>query len=313
MVKIKKQNILSGLKKITRFGLSIPLSNILLVYGNHILPTKMLKSISNWRNKRIEKYINSYIKYPDIKYPLHERGCDKIWVLWLQGEDKMPLIPRMCLRSIRKYAGSHEVVLLSINNLHKYYTLPPRIKHLYEQGNITAAHLSDIIRIGLLSTHGGFWIDSTMFLTKDIDDEIINRDFFSMKSAPEGLYVSECRWAGFCMLMNRGSMLPHILQSMITQYWEKHDWLIDYFMLDYLIDMAVNHYPDVKKLINDNPTNNPQLHALSPLLCSKYDEKLYQHITKNTSFFKLSWKLFSDSELLKHKDNFYNMINAKVL
>ena len=39
---------------------------------------------------------------------------------------------------------------------------------------------------------------------------------------------------------------PHILQSMITQYWEKHDWLIDYFMLDYLIDMAVNHYPDVK-------------------------------------------------------------------
>ncbi len=208
----------------------------------------MLKSISNWRNKRIEKYINSYIKYPDIKYPLHERGCDKIWVLWLQGEDKMPLIPRMCLRSIRKYAGSHEVVLLSINNLHKYYTLPPRIKHLYEQGNITAAHLSDIIRIGLLSTHGGFWIDSTMFLTKDIDDEIFNRDFFSMKSAPEGLYVSECRWAGFCMLMNRGSMLPHILQSMITQYWEKHDWLIDYFMLDYLIDMAVNHYPDVKKI-----------------------------------------------------------------
>ena len=41
---------------------------------------------------------------------------------------------------------------------------------------------------------------------------------------------------------------PHILQSMITQYWEKHDWLIDYFMLDYLIDMAVNHYPDVKKI-----------------------------------------------------------------
>lgn len=307
MSRIKYRNIVSGVKKIIRFGLFIPLSNLVLVYGKRFVPTAVIDWLVNRRNKHIETEIE---KICGTQYclPPREPGGDKIWFLWLQGENNMPLIPRLCLSSLRKNANGHEVVVLSMDNIEEYLVLPERIKSLYANGNITAAHLSDIIRVGLWAAHGGFWIDSTMFLTSPIDENIFSTKAFSMKSAPEGFYVSECRWAGFCFYMNRAAVLPHMLRSMLYKYWETEDILIDYFMLDYLIDISIKISEEARSEIESIPFNNPALHALCPLLPCKFSQAEFNRITETTSFFKLSWKEFSDSMLLDCKDNFYHYL-----
>jgi len=307
MAKIKISNILSGIKKIHKFGLYIPVTNVLLVYGSRFLPHRLLHIISNHRNRLIEDKIIGITGDCEVEAN-HPSGGGRIWVLWLQGEDNMPSIPRMCLNSIRKNSNGHEVVLLTLENLNQYIELPERIMRLFNQGKITAAHFSDIVRVALWATHGGFWIDSTMYLTEPIPNELFERDIFSMKSVATGFYVSECRWAGFCFYMNRRSVLPHMLYDMLFKYWAKETWLIDYFMLDYLIDIAVKKSDMVKSEIDDIPYNNPRLHDLCPLLCEKYDDSKFKDLTENTSFFKLSWKQYTQSELNAVPDNFYNKL-----
>ena len=240
-------NIKNYIQKTFRFGWFIPFSNLLIVYGRYFLPYKTLKSISDYRNNLIEGKISSIVG--DISYvpiTMTSDGSAKIWVLWLQGEEKMPLIPKLCLASIRKYSGLHEVVLLSWETLDNYVKLPSRIKELYDKGNISAAHLSDIIRIHLLCTYGGFWIDSTVMLTSPLSEQIFSSSFYTMKSKPEGFYVSECRWSGFCLYMSKNHPLAQVVNSMLQNYWEKENWLIDYFMLDYLIDIACKTFPEIK-------------------------------------------------------------------
>lgn len=312
MKKIGLNNIKSGLNKIYRFGFFIPLTNVIINYGRSILPNNLLSKLSIYRDKVIENKILGIIGDIDLEKNTGKISkSDKIWVLWLQGEDNMPPIPRMCVESIRKHSNGHEVVLLTYNNIDEYYQLPDRIKFLYEKGNITAAHLSDIIRVGLLATHGGFWIDSTMFLSEDIPGDIFNSDFFSIKNAEEGLYVSRCRWAGFCLFMKGNTLLPYILNEMLQKYWEKQDWLIDYFMLDYLIDIAANKYPAINELIEKCHLNNPNLHKLAPILCEDYNEEVYSKLISDTRMFKLSWKQFSTQQLQSNPNSFYTKLMEK--
>ena len=306
MIKIRFKNIISGWNKIKRFGLFIPVSNIVLNYCHSFLPDRVIKSIFNRRNDLIERAIIQTIGNTTESDALNTSGkSDKIWVLWLQGESQMPLIPQMCLNSIRKHSNGHEVILLSMDNLHEYCPLSDRILNLYKNGNITPAHMSDIIRVELLCRHGGFWIDSTVYLTSDIPKSIFEKEIYSMKSEPEGLYVSECRWAGFCIFMKSSFILSDMLHDMLQRYWDKQDWLIDYFILDYLIDIAAKKSKTVADAINSIPYNNCHLHSLAPLLAHNYDEETFNQLIKDTSFFKLSWKLYSNDELLSNPGNFY--------
>lgn len=288
------------------------MSNLLLVYGRKFLPYRMLKKVSDKRNVLIEKKILDVVgPLPsDEDMRITPNGTSIIWFCWLQGEDKMPLIPRLCLESIRKNSNGHDVVVITESNLSEYICISDKIIELYKKGNITAAHFSDIIRLGLLDKYGGFWIDSTMYLTKPIDDAVFTASLYSMKSEPEGFYVSECRWAGFCFRMSQESRLPGVVNKILLNYWEKEEWLIDYFMIDYLFDIAYRHFSDVKDDIDAIPFNNPELHKLCPKLCDDFNEEEFNRLTENTSFFKLSWKAFSSEQLLDNPANYYHHLKA---
>lgn len=306
---IKIYNVKSFCAKTLRFGLFIPFSNLILVYGRTFVPTSILVRISIARNRKIENKIKSIIgNIEDIEIQNDNIIKKNIWFCWLQGEDNMPLIPSMCLQSIKKNANGHDVVVVSLKNIDNYLKLSDRIKSLYQKGNITSAHLSDIIRIGLLSKYGGFWIDATMYLTSPISKDTFEQKLYSLKSQPQGFYVSKCQWSGFCFFMNQHSKLPHIVKNMLDNYWENEKWLIDYFMIDYLIDMAYNMDTDVKNDIDAIPFSNQELHSLSPLLCAEFDMDTFRYLTKSTSFFKLSWKMYSDEQLLANKNNYYHFL-----
>lgn len=91
-----------------------------------------------------------------------------IWVLWWQGLENAPVIVQRCVESIQKNAGKHPFHLLSKDNLSQYIQLSDFIKQKVDSGAITLTHLSDIIRMALLAKYGGFWIDSTVYVTKPI-------------------------------------------------------------------------------------------------------------------------------------------------
>lgn len=313
-MKVKYSNFVNLYHKTKRFGFYIPFTNFLLVHCAKILPARFLDKISLSRNQLIENKIRSIVGRVDVKEDqLVDNGKPKIWMVWFSGEENLPPLQKMCVESVKRNANGHEVIMISLQNYKKYIEIPPKILELFHSGILNPANLADVIRIRLLSKYGGFWIDSTVYVTQPISESIFSKKLFSLKQRKEWYYVSECRWTGFCFYMNKSSLLPHLVDAMLMKYWEKETWIIDYFLFDYLIDIAMKDYPSVKKEVEDINYTNPEMNRLCSKLCDKFQQQDWESLTKETSFFKLSWKVFSYDQLLADKENYYHFLQKNIV
>lgn len=309
MAKIRLKNIYSFTAKTFRFGIYLPLSNLINVYFGKYMSEKTRLEIARKRHRIAERHIENIID-PTVwgltaECKLVKPVNDKIWLLWLQGKDKMPAIPSLCLSSIRKYFKNREITILTEDNLSEYLKLPDYIQNHYKNGNITPTHLSDIIRMGVLSKYGGFWMDATMLFVSPLPDNYLQSSLFTLKDYPHGAFVSRYRWAGFFFYSN-GSPLPTILYHAFLDYWKKENTIVDYFFIDYAIDIAYRKNEIVRNEIDAVPINNKHVHELSKILDRPFDSKKFSELTEGTHCFKLSWKMFNENQLNSGPDNFYN-------
>lgn len=292
-MKIKAENIRNTLRKIRKYGFYIPLSNVLLNYVNRIISEEQKDKISAKRNRMIQQHLwpllNQIVASQSESFTTHgDVYTPKIWVCWLQGENKMPPISKLCLSSIRKNANGIEVVLITSDNYKNYVSLPEEIIERFNKGQFKPAHFADIIRMNLLAQRGGLWLDSTMLVTSPIDQSIFDYEFYSIKTQSEGHFVSNCRWAVFMLACKPNNKIMSLVSEAFTHYLLSTDLFIDYFLFDHFIDMLYQIEKDVKRQIDEIPLNNLNVHKLNPLLSSKYDDNKFISLTSDTSFYKLA-------------------------
>lgn len=307
----KLDNIRNFIKKVIRFGWYIPVSNLILTYGQRFFSAKTLSNILKKRTCKIQDILSKSISFPsDLEYSYtNNEGKDApIWFCWLQGEKNLPLIPQMCLQSIRKHANGHKVIVLTADNYKEYVKIPETLIEKYHAGRIKAAHFTDILRINLLAQQGGLWLDATMLVTKDLPQEIFNYPFFSIKTKNRGYFVSQCRWAVFCLGAQKGNPLFLQLASLFEQYITKTDVFVDYFLFDNFIDMLYKRNPIIREQIDSLPFNNPCVHDMVSLLCENVPDEKFNSLTKDTYLFKLSHKTYTSDMLLKNPDNLYHRL-----
>ena len=306
-------NVRNLFRKILKFGLFIPVSNLMLLYGRRILPERFLDRIFLKRNKHIECIIDKVSKTQIVSVHSEKpEGKSPIWFFWMQGVDAMPKIPALCLKYLHKNANGHSIVVLDRHNIREYANIPDYIFSLLESGSMTRTHFSDILRLALLSEHGGFWVDATMLVVKPLPETIFSEPLFTIKNWPQGLYVSECRWTGFCLASWKGNVLTSNAYQMLIDYWKNTDVQVDYFIIDYIFDILYNKSEDVMEAIDKVPYSNERLHDLAPILCNKFDKDAFSELTADTYMFKLSWKKYTEEELLRDKDNYYNHLLKEV-
>lgn len=303
-------NIQSFLRKVREFGLFIPLSNLVLIYGRKI-PSLFLRRLATKRNKLIQKKLFKLIGDNITDYQethSHYEPNAPIWFYWMQGEKNMPPIPRLCLNSLRKHANGHPVIFLDADNVNRYVNMPYSILRAYQSGKIKQAHYADIIRILLLAQHGGLWMDTTLLVTQDLPESIFQMPFYSIKTKEYGYFVSRCRWAVFCLAGWKHNILFEKLSECFTCYFNKTDVMIDYFMFDQLIDMLYNEHKEIRNMIDKVPYSNPDVHSMNRLLLDDFDEGIYEQITEKTYLFKLNWKIYTNEQLAENPNNFFNTL-----
>ena len=312
----KLNNIKNFIKKVRRYGLYIPVTNLILTYGQRFLPAKTLRYILEKRTCKIQDILSKSISFPsDLEYTNanNESKDAPIWFCWLQGEKNLPIIPQLCLQSIRKHANGHKVVVLTADNYKEFVNIPKTLIEMYNTGKIKAAHFTDILRINLLAQQGGLWLDATMLVTRDLPQEIFNSPFFSIKTENRGYFVSQCRWAVFCLGTQKSNPLFLQLASLFEQYITKTDVFVDYFLFDNFIDMLYKRYPIIREQIDNLPLNNPRVHDMIPLLCNNISDEEFNRLTKDTFLFKLSHKRHMPETLLKNHDNLYYRLKIEIL
>ena len=226
----------------------------------------------------------------------------KIFVFWWQGEDYLPEIVKLCIDSIKKNSYPFAVHLITKYNYEEYVEIDSVIKEKLLQGRMTLTHFSDILRFYLLYQYGGAWLDATIFLSSSIGThkEFYTSSLFTQKFTHDKLRTSKNpsygRWAGFCMSTN---LIHHPLFSFgkkfFNFYWNKHNILIDYFLIDYVILLGYELIPVCKNEIDNIPLNNNNIFKLMDNITKPKQEILYEYkkwkaMENQTWIFKMSYK-----------------------
>lgn len=250
-------------------------------------------------NSIISKYNNKSVKTKS------EKNNKIIWVFWWQGIENAPEIVKKCVRSLQNKNKDYKLNIISKNNFNDYINLTDSIMEKFNSGKIGFAHFSDIVRVNLLSKYGGIWADATIFLTKGFDENILDYDFYSIKSYKLNTdNVSEYRWTTYFLCAKKNNELVSFLSDLFNAYYEDNDYVIEYLMTDYFIDIAYNNIDYIKEMIDKIPINNMYSEKLFSNINNKFDEELYKKITNSTYIHKLSYKV----DISKDKDTFYNKI-----
>lgn len=215
---------------------------------------------------------------------------EKIFTIWLQGEENAPALVQACYRSVRKNCRQ-ELVVLDEKTLPKYIKLPDVILEKRRQGKIKNAHFADICRVELLYNYGGFWLDSTGFATAPIPDWIVKEDFFVYMAGKN--VGSPYSFMQNCFIRaRRGAYLLAAWRAMILDYWMHENHSFDYFMHQLLFKTLVMNDPRAKKYFAKMPhVDQDPTHMLWWSYQNKpFDQKTFDDVTSGAFFQKLTYR-----------------------
>lgn len=243
-----------------------------------------------------------------------ERLRDKIWICWWQGIDNAPEIVKACVDSIKRYAAKYEVICITEENYKNYVTFPSWIEEKRKQNIISRTIYSDLLRMNLLSTYGGLWIDSTFFCASPCFESYMKLPLWSIKR-PDYLHCSVAcgyfaNYSLGCSYENR--WIYKVILDFLFNYWKENNKLIDYLLTDYAIVLSQRHNKDIAEAFNKIQPNNPYCDELYKVLGNPYNADTWEHISKNTTLYKLTWKQSFEKEI-NGKETFYGKLINKTL
>jgi len=288
------KRFITSFRKIKSFGFKVVFFDALnsLCLKNKMPPGKVNQKkhdlVLAWLSKNYgyiaEKYKNQddTTNFDDLVIPKY------VWIYWWDGIDAMPQIVRACYNSVLRHANGFKVTVITKENYGSFISIPDHILEKVKSGTISIAHLSDIVRMSLLATHGGLWIDSTVLLTGDLS--LNDMSFFTIRRKWGGKYIPKQRWSGNCIAGSPKIPLFHFVSEFFCEYWKGCDEMIDYFLIDYAIAFAYNSVPDIKKLIDGVDSNNENYMTFNRYCHNEYSPQFFEEITKDTIFHKLTWK-----------------------
>ena len=242
----------------------------------------------------LDRYVPKFFSVgPDEVMPEEQ---NRIFSIWLQGEDNAPEIVKACWRSIRRHCSA-ELVVLDENTLGDWITLPDHIVDKWKKGMIRPAHYADICRIELLYKYGGLWLDATDYVFADIPQWIMDQDFF--------VFMSGNRQRGFysfiqnCFIRSRrSSYLLKAWREAVHVYWRHEDSAIDYFVHQLLFkkvvegnSLAAEHFDKMPKISQD-PTHTIWFEHAD----DKFDDRLFRELASDAVFQKTEYKSSSATD-----------------
>lgn len=259
--------------------------------------TSFYKSrVSKYIEKEFEPLLENYKRRNGNAQEVDIEKKTHVWILWWQGLDSAPDVVKECIESQRRNLNTnqYEYCLLTQNNIWDFVSLSDNIRRKYDSGNITLTHLSDIIRVYLLVNYGGIWIDATIYMSEPFPEKVRELPFYSNKKNLDSMnqrkMISSGRWTSYFMKAEQGNELFQFMYDAFELYWEKHNTLIDYWLVDYTIYVAYKNIPVIKEEIDLVPYNNQNTFNLFIIRNELYNKDKYNSLTKNTILHKQSYK-----------------------
>ncbi|MDE5678607.1 capsular polysaccharide synthesis protein [Phocaeicola sp.] len=273
---------------------------------------KSMEIFRHTANLRVYLYIKKrYWKEFDSinlnKFKGKREFCNKVWVCWFQGMEQAPLIVRYCYEQMKRNLKNEEVVLITDKNMERYVQFPDYIVRKYRSGVITRTHLTDLLRLELLTRYGGTWIDSTVLCTGELPDFVTHSELFFYRTLKPGLDGHTIGLSSWFMSARSNSRLLVAVRELMYNYWRGNNHLIEYFLIHIFMQMAMEKYPEEIATMPKHCNSIP--HILQLQLFEPYSDFLFRDVCAQTSIHKLSYKL-NEKDMAK-EGTFYDVIINK--
>lgn len=256
----------------------------------------------NRLKKKYQKLLREFIASENVLKEYHHNKV--VWVCWFQGMENAPQEVKCCYKSVCRYFKDWDIVLITNDNFNRYTSFPEYIIDKWHRGIITNTHFSDLLRVEVLTAHGGLWLDATVLCSGTIPEYICESSLFFYQCLKPGLDGHSIRVSSWLIYAVSNNIILNAVRFMLLSYWKKKDYLIDYYLFHHFLTIAMECYPDEMSRIPKVPNDLP--HILFFELFEPFDLKKYQTMKQLTVFHKLSYK-FTRAEIEK-KNTFYEYI-----
>lgn len=186
-------------------------------------------------------------------------GQKIIWQYWGQGVDdwdQLPEVVRICFDSVDRYHGDYRVIRLSDTTIREYVDLPDFVYDKLENNpSFTRTFFSDLLRVVLLSTYGGVWLDATILLTGELPHQYEKMDYFMFqrsddepyKSYWENVYAPYFGWhknfkvrlLNSVIFSKPLNVLIITMQDLLLYFWQNKEEIPNYFFFQILYNELV--------------------------------------------------------------------------
>lgn len=210
-----------------------------------------------------------------------------IWLCWLQGYDKAPLLMQKCRDSVFRHNPTMDIIIVDKSNLNQYVSFPDYINQKYTSGIIPNAHYADLIRICLLEKYGGTWIDATVLMTDKLPEYISNSELFCYKTTPLGYSVA----SNWLISAHPNNPIIHQMKTLLFEYWKNENKLVSYSIFHLFWTMTVTFNDTNKTLWKNVPYfEDANCKILRWELFDQFYQERFDQIKAITSIHKLTYK-----------------------
>lgn len=244
----------------------------------------------------VSKYLDRYVPVlssfrEEAVWPEDSPNQERIFSIWFQGEAQAPDIVKACWRSAREHC-SEELVVLDKDTIFDYVQLPDYVVDKWRNGRMSPAHFSDICRLYLLYKYGGYWLDATVYLTKDFPDWLRAEDFFLVITKDSKAKGSFAEIQNCFIRAKRANFLVKAWLDAALSYWKEERRAADYFIHQLLFIKLLDCNGNAKALWDKMPklTQGPTHTLWYSYKDAPYDAQLFDKLTRDVLFHKLEYR-----------------------
>lgn len=138
-----------------------------------------------------------------------------VWSFWHKGEKNAPEYIQKCLNTWRTINPNWDVRVLDLDSIFEF--LDPQQLFGANIESISAAALSDLLRINLLAKYGGVWVDATCVCRKPLDvwlPLVLKSGFFAFDKPALNRPL-----ASWFLAAEKGHHIPEVWSRFINQVW----------------------------------------------------------------------------------------------
>ena len=239
-------------------------------------------------------------------------GKIPVFVCWWQGEEDMPEVVRGCIRSLKENLPKEqtELRLITLENCRNYVTFTETVLQKFREGKISYTHLSDLLRAELLFRYGGMWVDATYYVTGPIEKDFFRQKIFTLRFQTPlwETDITKGRWSGNLWYITKGHKLFQFLMESFWYYWEVEDKLLDYYLIDYMIQAAWEEFPEIRNEIEQCGCSKNTVFLLHSWMNRKYLPERIERLRRESRFYKLNWKSYYRKENMAGEKTIYGYL-----